>query len=89
MLYEVSVAGKLVELLKESAPQLERVALLFNPENTSATGYWKSIDAVAHSLGVRPVSLPVPSQTSLPHVSRRSSIVCESYCHGSGKKLQS
>jgi hypothetical protein len=27
------------------------VALLFNPENTSATGYWKSIDAVAPGWG--------------------------------------
>jgi putative ABC transport system substrate-binding protein len=33
MLYEVSVAGKLVELLKEMAPRLAKVALLYNPEN--------------------------------------------------------
>ena len=59
MLYEVSVAGKLVELLKETAPHLARVALLFNPDNISAAGYWQSIEAVAKSLGVVPVSLPV------------------------------
>jgi putative ABC transport system substrate-binding protein len=59
MLYEVSVAGKLVELLKEMAPHLARVALLFNPDNVSATGYWRSIEAVATSLGVVPASLPV------------------------------
>jgi ABC-type uncharacterized transport system substrate-binding protein len=59
MLYEVSVAGKLVELLKEMMPQLARAALLFNPENISAAGYWRSIESVAKSLGAVPVSLPV------------------------------
>jgi putative tryptophan/tyrosine transport system substrate-binding protein len=59
MLYEVSVAGKLVELLKEMMPQLTRVALLFNPENISAAGYRRSIESVAKSVGAVPVSLPV------------------------------
>jgi putative ABC transport system substrate-binding protein len=59
MLYEVSVAGKLVELLKEMAPSLVRMALLFNPENISAEGYRRSIETVAKSLGVVPVWLPV------------------------------
>jgi putative ABC transport system substrate-binding protein len=59
MLYEVSVAGKLVELLKEMVPQLAKVALLFNPENISAAGYRRSIESVAESLGAVPVSLPV------------------------------
>ena len=59
MLYEVSVAGKLVELLKEMAPHLARMALLFNPENISAAGYRRSIETVAKSLRVIPVWLPV------------------------------
>src|SRR5262245_42403327 len=36
MVYEVSLAGKLVEILKETAPQVARVGLVFNPENLSA-----------------------------------------------------
>ncbi len=59
MLYEVSVAGKLVELLKEMAPRLARVALLFNPENISAAGYRRSIETVAKSLGVIPAWFPI------------------------------
>jgi putative tryptophan/tyrosine transport system substrate-binding protein len=59
MLYEVSVAGKLVEFLKEIMPQLARVALLFNPDNISAAGFWRSIESVAKSLGAVPVLLPV------------------------------
>jgi ABC-type uncharacterized transport system substrate-binding protein len=59
MLYEVSVAGKLVELLKEMNPRLARVGLLFNPDNNSAAGYWRSISSVAASKGIVPVQLPV------------------------------
>src|SRR5262245_54325979 len=59
MLYEVSVAGKLVELLKEIAPRLTKIALLYNLENISAEGYRVSIETVAQSLGLAPVWLPV------------------------------
>jgi ABC-type uncharacterized transport system substrate-binding protein len=65
MLYEVSIAGKLVELLKEMAPHLVRVALIFNPDNLSAAGYWRSIEPVAKSHGVIPVSLPVRDVASI------------------------
>jgi putative ABC transport system substrate-binding protein len=65
MLYEVSVAGKLVELLKEMNPRLARVGLLFNPDNISAEGYWRSIETVAASKGVVPVQLPVRDATSI------------------------
>jgi putative ABC transport system substrate-binding protein len=59
MLYEVSVAGKLVELLKEMYPALARVGHLFNPDNLQAAGFWGSIESVAASMGVVPVNLPV------------------------------
>ena len=65
MLYEVSLAGKLVELLNEMSPHLARVALLFNPENISAAGYWRSIQTVAKSRGVIPVALPVRDAASI------------------------
>jgi putative ABC transport system substrate-binding protein len=59
MLYEVSVAGKLVELLKELAPKLARVALLYNPTNSSAMPYWRLIQTIAGSNGITPVSFSV------------------------------
>jgi putative ABC transport system substrate-binding protein len=65
MLYEVSVAGKLVELLKEIDPRLARVGLLFNPDNVSAGGYWRSIETVAASMGVTPAQLPVHDAASI------------------------
>jgi putative ABC transport system substrate-binding protein len=59
MLYEVSVAGKLVELLKEMYPAFARVGHLFNPDNLQAAGFWGSIESVASTIGVVPVKLPV------------------------------
>jgi putative ABC transport system substrate-binding protein len=67
MLYEVSVAGKLVELLKEMMPHLARVALLYNPTNSSALPYWRLIRSIANSIGISPVSFPVHDAASIEH----------------------
>lgn len=65
MIFESSVAGKLAEILKETAPHVARVGLLFDPENVSAAGYWHAINAVAPSLGVLPKQLPVRDRTTI------------------------
>jgi putative ABC transport system substrate-binding protein len=65
MLYEVSVAGKLVQVLKEMVPRLARVALLFNPNNSSAMPYWRLIQTIANSNGIAPVSFPVHDAASI------------------------
>ena len=67
MLYEVSVAGKLVELLKELVPHLARVALLYNPTNSSAMPYWRLIQSIANSNGIAPISFPVHDAASIEH----------------------
>src|SRR5262245_6894624 len=57
---EPSVAGKWLELLKEAAPHVTRVALLFNPELAPTNpSYVSSIDAAAPALGIRTINLPV------------------------------
>lgn len=58
-LYEFSVTGKLAELAKEMVPGLARVGLLYNPENTSAKGYLRTLERVAPRLGVILVPLAV------------------------------
>jgi putative tryptophan/tyrosine transport system substrate-binding protein len=47
MVYEVSLAGKLVTILKECAPKISRVALLASSDSLSVTGYWKSMRSAA------------------------------------------
>jgi putative ABC transport system substrate-binding protein len=56
MLYEVSVVGKLVELLKEMMPKLSRVALLYNPTNDSASAYWRLIQSISKANAITPFS---------------------------------
>ena len=60
MIIEGSLGGKWVELLKEIAPRVARIALLFNPATaTYAEYYLNSFKAAAPSFGVEAVATPV------------------------------
>jgi putative ABC transport system substrate-binding protein len=50
---EVAIAGKYLELLKEAAPRLTRIAVLYNRDATSLPGYLRVINAAAPSLGMQ------------------------------------
>src|SRR5262245_18798455 len=51
---EPGMAGKCLELLKEAAPRVTRVAIIFNPELTpTAPSYLPSIDTAALAFGVQ------------------------------------
>jgi putative tryptophan/tyrosine transport system substrate-binding protein len=57
---EPSVAGKWLELLKEAAPRVTRVAILFNPDlAATAPIYVSLIEAVAPALGVEVSTMPI------------------------------
>jgi putative tryptophan/tyrosine transport system substrate-binding protein len=49
----VELEGKCVELLKEAAPKISRVAVLINPANPNFKDYPQNLDDVARSVGVR------------------------------------
>jgi putative ABC transport system substrate-binding protein len=49
---EFSMYGKSLEMLKEVAPDVARVAVLFNPEQVPQAGMWHAIEAVAPSFRV-------------------------------------
>jgi putative ABC transport system substrate-binding protein len=59
MLYEYGIGTKWLELLKEIAPRVERVAFLQNPAIASGPGQFGAIQSAAPSLGVevRPISV--------------------------------
>jgi putative ABC transport system substrate-binding protein len=66
---EGSLGGKWVELLKEIAPHLARVTLLFNPAMaTFIEGYLNSFKATAASLGVEAILAPVHDMSELESV---------------------
>ena len=52
MNFEYSLSGKWLELLKQIAPNVTRVAILRDPANPAGIGQFSSIQAAAQSLGV-------------------------------------
>ena len=53
-MYEFSIGGKWVDLLKEIAPGLTRVAVMFNPDTSPQTKFFmRSVEAAAPSLRVQ------------------------------------
>jgi putative ABC transport system substrate-binding protein len=57
LMFEYSLAGKWLELLKETSPGTTRVAVLRDPSITAGTGHFAVIQSVAPSFGVdlRPI----------------------------------
>jgi putative tryptophan/tyrosine transport system substrate-binding protein len=50
--FEFEISGKWLELLKQIAPQITKVAVLRDPTNPSGTGQFGAIQALASSVGV-------------------------------------
>jgi putative ABC transport system substrate-binding protein len=57
--FEFSIGGKWLQLLKECAPSVSRIGVVFDPANPSWAAYLRTIEAVAPSFGVQltPVSV--------------------------------
>jgi putative ABC transport system substrate-binding protein len=56
--FEPSIAGKWLELLKEIAPGIVRVAVIFNPK-TGGRFLLGPFEPVARSLALEPLAVPV------------------------------
>jgi len=63
LMFEYSLAGKWLELLKEIAPKIRRVAVLRDPAITAGIGQFAVIQSVAPSVGVdlRPIDVRDPA----------------------------
>ena len=55
------LAGKRLELLKETVPKVSRVAVLWDPRNAASVQDWKESQLVARELGVQLHSMAVSS----------------------------
>ena len=55
------LAGKRLELLKETIPKLSRVAVLWNPQDPSSAQQWKESQLPARELGLQLHSMEVSS----------------------------
>jgi putative tryptophan/tyrosine transport system substrate-binding protein len=58
-LFELSMLGKSLETLKQIAPAIVRVALIYNPDNPNTVFYRRTLEAAAGSLAVEPIAVPI------------------------------
>ena len=66
---EPTMAGKWLELLKEIAPRVNRVAFLFNPATAPFAEYWLNpFNAAGASFGVQAIAAPVRDTSELETV---------------------
>src|SRR5215813_5659282 len=66
VVFEASLAGKWLELLKEIAPRVNRIAFLFNPATaTYAEFYLNPFKAAAVSFAVEAIAAPVRDRSEL------------------------
>jgi putative ABC transport system substrate-binding protein len=63
---EAVLAGKRLELLKEAIPKLNRVAVLWNPQDLSSAQQWKATQLSARELGLKLYSMEVISGDKYP-----------------------
>jgi putative ABC transport system substrate-binding protein len=58
--YEPSVASKWLELLKGVAPQLECVAIIYNPQTAPYGGsFLRSVETAAPAFVIQPIAMPI------------------------------
>jgi putative ABC transport system substrate-binding protein len=65
LLFEYGISAKWLELLKQIAPEVTRVAVIRDPAITAGIGQWSAIQATAPSLGVEAVPVNVRDATEI------------------------
>jgi putative tryptophan/tyrosine transport system substrate-binding protein len=68
LLYEASIAGKWLAMLKEIAPQVTRVAIVANPEDGPFGYFLRTLEALAPLVKVELVTSPVEGQADIERV---------------------
>jgi putative ABC transport system substrate-binding protein len=65
--FEPTMGGKWLEILKELAPGVVRVGLLFNPQTSPGGGsfYSRPIEAAAAAFAMRPIPMPLRNATDI------------------------
>ena len=63
--FELTMAGKWLEALKEVSPRVSRVAFLLHPEHPAWAGYLRTINSAALSFGVEVVPAGIRDATEI------------------------
>jgi putative ABC transport system substrate-binding protein len=66
--YEYSIGGKWLTLLKEAAPNIQRVAVVMNTVNPASRSHFRSIESAATSLDMAATALAVHNSAELENL---------------------
>ena len=58
-LLELPTLGKSIEILKQIAPSVARVALIYNPDNPASAIYRQIAEEASGSFGIKPIAAPI------------------------------
>jgi len=64
---ELSVIGKMLQTLKEIAPQVSRVSMMYNPQNPATVLFARAFESAAGPLGVEPTIAHVRGLADIEH----------------------
>jgi putative ABC transport system substrate-binding protein len=69
--FEPSLGGKWVSLLKEAAPSVEHIGIVYNPEpGVNSVAFRKSIDEVANKIGIASIETPIGDSSDIDRLIR-------------------
>jgi putative ABC transport system substrate-binding protein len=69
--FEPSLGGKWVSLIKEAAPNVERIGIVYNPEpGNNSSAFRKSIDEVASKVGIASIETPSGDSSDIDRLIR-------------------
>ena len=69
--FEPSLGGKWVELIKEIAPNVEHIGIVYNPEaGNNSSAFRKSIDEVASNVGIASIETPSGDSSDIDRLIR-------------------
>jgi putative ABC transport system substrate-binding protein len=66
--FEFGIGAKWLEVLKDIAPNVERVAVLYDPANRASMGYLPSMETAARALALDIMASPVRDDTEIARV---------------------
>jgi putative ABC transport system substrate-binding protein len=58
-MFELSMLGKSLEILKQIAPHIVRVALIYNPDNPNSVHYRRISEMASAPLAIEPINFPI------------------------------
>ena len=63
--FELSILGKMLEILKQIAPATSRVAFIYNPENPSSVVFKRTFELASDRLNIEPVAIQIHRVTDI------------------------